>query len=162
MTSNDFSWFIKNIGSHFRFPQIVSTETILFRFLKTWKSHTISTLSFLLSNENFSRVETIHGNTVYHKLATLTVLFGGVSETACLLVIYKARKCEFICSIVEAEIKPDGRSVYKVNHFGAPGVKFWWRNSHVCRDHFPQSRSMPNYNFFHPRALRHVHTFRNY
>ena len=44
--------------------------------------------------------------------------------TAHLLVIYKSRKCEFICSIVEAEIKPDGRSVYKVNHFGAPGVKF--------------------------------------
>ena len=81
----------------------------------------------------------------------------GVSETACLLVIYNARKCEFICSIVEAEIKPDGRSVYKVNHFGAPGVKFWWRNSHVCRDHFPQSRSMPNYKFFHPRALRHTY-----
>ena len=78
------------------------------------------------------------------------------AETAHLLGIYKSRKCEFICSIVEAEIKPDGRSVYKVNHFGAPGVKFWWRNSHVCRDHFPQSRSMPNYKFFHPRALRHT------
>ena len=80
----------------------------------------------------------------------------GISETERLLVIYESRKCEFICSIVEAEIKPDGRSVYKVNHFGAPGVKFWWRNSHVCRDHFPQSRSMPNYRFFHPRALRHT------
>ena len=82
-----------------------------------------------------------------------SVLFGGVSETASLLIIYKSRKCEFICSIVEAEIKPDGRSVYKVNHFGAPGVKFWWRNSHVCRDHFPQSRSMPNLVFCYQKLF---------
>ena len=64
---------------------------------------------------------------------------------------------------VEAEIKPDGRSAYKVNHFGAPGVKFWWRNSHVCRDHFPQSRSCASLNIsiaepaqgsFDPRPLK--------
>ena len=60
----------------------------------------------------------------WSQIKRLTVLFGGVSETPHLLIIYKAGKWKFIGYIVEAEIKPDGRSVYKVNHFGAPGVKF--------------------------------------
>ena len=69
---------------HTIFPRIVSADTVLFRIFKPLKSHIVSAVSSFLCNEklnsfltrvrklfkgrNYSREETIRGNTALHKL----------------------------------------------------------------------------------------------
>ena len=76
-------------------------ETILFEFLKPWKFHIVSALSFLLCNENvnsfltrvqklfkggtYSREETIRGNTVCKHLLFFTYLGADIGHPLRLL-----------------------------------------------------------------------------